>query len=126
VKIRIHLGDADKERFGAPADLDVDPFRISMREMVVLQKGVDIEGVVCTFDSPVEWRKALVQGNAFAILVLVWLGLRRAGLTPDLASMEISDDAEVKFDSEATDAAEPGKGRSRRGTTSSSRRTSRT
>jgi hypothetical protein len=126
VKIRIHLGDADKERLGAPADLEVDPYKVSIREMVVLQKGVEIEGVVCTFDSPDEWRKALGKANAFAILVLVWLGLRRAGLTPDLASMTVDDDAEVRFDSEATDVGEPGKGRSRRGTTSSSRRAART
>lgn len=125
MKIRVSLGDADRERYGAPEELVIDPFKISLREMVVLQKGVEIEGVVCTFDSPEEWRQALGNGNAFAILALVWLGLRRAGLTPDLAAMDVGDDNRVRFDPEATDAGEPGKGRSRRGTTSSSRRTSR-
>ena len=125
MKIRVSLGDADRERYGAPEELAVDPLKVSLREMLVLQKGVEIEGVVCAFDSPQEWRQALGKANAFAILVLVWLGLRRAGLTPDLASMSIDDDAEVRFDPEATDTAEPGKGRRTRGTTSSSRRTAR-
>ena len=123
MKIRVSLGDADRERYGAPEELVVDPLKVSLREMVVLQKGVEIEGVVCTFDSPQAWRVALGKGDAFAVLALVWLGLRRAGLTPDLAAMDVSDDAGIRFDAEATDTGEPGKGRSRRGTTSSSRRT---
>lgn len=126
MKIRVSLGDADRERYGAPEELVIDPLKVSLREMVVLQKGVEIEGVVCTFDSPQEWRQALSRGNAFAVLVLMWLGLRRAGLTPDLSAMEVGDDARIRFDPEATDVAEPGKGRRSRGTTSSSRRTSRT
>lgn len=125
MKIRVSLGDADRERYGAPEELEVDPLKVSLREMVVLQKGVEIEGVVCTFDSPQAWRTALGNGDAFAILALVWLGLRRAGVTPDLASLEVSDDCRVRFEPEATDTGELGKGRRTRGTTSSSRRTSR-
>lgn len=125
MKIRVSLGDADRERYGAPEELVVDPHEVSLREMVVLQKGVEIEGVVCTFDSPQEWRTGVGKGNAAALLVLIWLGLRRAGLSPDLATLDVSNNARVRYDGEATDSGEPGKGRSRRGTTSSSRRTSR-
>lgn len=126
MKIRVSLGDADRERYGAPEELVIDPFKISLREMVVLQKGVEIEGVVCTFDSTQEWIAALGKANAFAVMVLVWLGLRRAGIMQDLGLLDVANDAETKirFEAEATDSA--GKGRSRRGTTSSSRRTSRT
>lgn len=129
MKIRIHLGDADRQRLGVTDDLEVDPRTITMRETIILQKGVEIGNGASAYDSVSHWLGALKEGawqEPFAYLVLLWLALRRSGIDLPLAEVDASlANMQLEFLSEATDPEQPGKGRPTRATTSSSRRTSR-
>jgi hypothetical protein len=112
MEIRIKLVDADRSRLlpeGADEWISVNPFDVSLNETIVIQKGVEIEGTVCSFDSTQEWRNALSKGDAFAAKVLVWIGLRRIGVKVPLA--ELDADAALDFDvvPDPTDPGEPGK-----------------
>jgi hypothetical protein len=120
-KVLIDLCEEDRERLGAPGQLVVDPSTISMRETITLQKGVEIGHGVSSYDTVVDWLDALRNSveNPFAYLVLVWLGLRRAGVDKDLADVDAAlSKMKVEFVSETTDAGEPGKDPSTPETTS--------
>jgi hypothetical protein len=118
--IRIRLSDADRERLGCPEQIEVDPTHISYDEQIVLQKGVDIEGAVCSFDSAAEWRAALGKGEPFAEKVLIWVALRRAGLKLPLGGFDADRDGmDWDIERDPTDPGEPGKGTSTPETTSS-------
>lgn len=119
MKIRVSLGDADRERYGAPEVMDVDFDTLSWAEMIPAQKGVEIGGVVCSFDSPGQFIDGLNKVDPFARIFLLWLALRRAGIQVPLAEVDIpifSMTTEVV--TEATDPAEPGKDQSSLETTS--------
>lgn len=121
MKIRVSLGDADRELLGAPEQMEVDPSTISMRETIVLQKGVQIGAEASSYDSALDWIEGLRDAgkDPFAYLVLVWLGLRRAGIEKDLAEVDASlSKARIEFISEATDSGELGKDESSPETTS--------
>lgn len=121
MKVLITLDEADRERLGAPGQLVVDPGTISMRETITLQKGVEIGHGVSSYDTVVDWLTGLQDSvkDPFAYLVLVWLGLRRAGIEKDLADVDASlSKMRVEFVSESTDTGEPGKGQSDLETTS--------
>jgi hypothetical protein len=113
VKIRINLGDADRERLDAPDDLEVDVRAVTMRETITMQKGVEIGNGVSSYDSVSDWLAGLQKGAAdepFAYLVLVWLALRRAGRDIPLAELDASLlGTRLEFIVEPTDPGEPGK-----------------
>lgn len=118
-EIRIRLSDKDRDALGVEQEwLSVDPFDVSMNETVVLQKGVEIEGVVCSYDSAQHWRVGISKGEPFASKVLIWLGLRRAGIKVDLGKFDTDSHFDWELTPEATDPGEPGKDPSTPGTTS--------
>jgi hypothetical protein len=82
---------------------------------------VEIGHGVSSYDTVVDWLGALRSSvnNPFAYLVLVWLGLRRAGVEKDLAEVDAAlSTMKVEFVSEATDPGESGKDPSTPETTS--------
>jgi hypothetical protein len=97
--IHLRLSDVDRERLGVPDEwLDVDPHSVTAREASILQRGFDLDGERITYDTPGEWRRALRGGmpddqparrpDFPAMLVLVWLALRRAGVTAALDALD--------------------------------------
>lgn len=119
MEIKLRLAEADRNRYGCPEELSVEPYSMSFQETVVVQKGVSIEGVVCSFDSANAWRNALSENDAFAMIVLLWLGLRRAGVRVPLSDVD-GDPARLSLEvvRDADDESEPGKGPSTPETTS--------
>jgi len=146
--VKIRLGDKDRERFDCAEWLPVDPLSVSIREAILLQKGVEVDGGVIAFDSPAAWRLALnghpligedgepvtveavVDGettkrivkvaNYDAEMVLVWLALKRAGTKVALGDVDYdSDDLDWSVQVESEDAGELGKDPSTPETTSS-------
>lgn len=129
--LQIRLADADRERLGVQVEwLDADATDVSMRETVAMQTLVDEDGRV-VFLGPDAWREAiagdpvvddagqqvLVEGTdrpkrkpgrlyPWAILVLGWLALRRAGLDVELSTLDFSYDG---ADLRAKPEDEPGK-----------------
>lgn len=99
MKVRIRLGESDRERYGAPESMEVDIFSVSMVEATIMQAGRDVEGLTISYESPGHWRSALSKGNMGAILTLVWLGLRRAELKDDRRVSY----GEIDFDTDAFD-----------------------
>lgn len=121
MKVLIDLGEQDRERLGAPERMEVDLRAISMREVITIQKGVEIGHGVSSYDSVTHWLQGLQQGSSdpFAYLVLVWLGLLRSGIKMDLADVDASlATTRVEFVTEPTDPGEPGKDQSSPETTS--------
>ena len=122
MKALIDLGEQDRERLGAPERMEVDLRAVSMREAIIIQKGVEIGHGASSYDSVNHWLQGLQQGGAddpFAYLVLVWLGLRRAGIQVDLAEVDASlATTKVTFVPDATDPEQPGKDESSPETTS--------
>jgi hypothetical protein len=119
MEIKLRLAEADRERYGAPEELSVDPNTISFQETVVIQKGVEIEGAVCSFDSASQWGNAVSTNDPFAMIVLIWIALRRAGIKVPLSEVDASLvglDLEVIRD--PADETEPGKDPSTPETTS--------
>lgn len=118
MKIRIRVTDADRERLGVEQEwVEADPYSLSLNETIVLQKGVEVEGVICSYDSANAWRNALSADDSFAWKVLFWLGLRRAGIKAPLGEF----DATIigwEQESDPVDPGEPGKDPSTPETTS--------
>lgn len=108
-EIRIRLSEKDRASFGAEEWLSVDPYDVSFNEAIVLQKGVEIEGKVCSYDSAQHWRQGINKGEPFAGKVLVWLGLRRAGIKVDLGEMDANSYVDWEVVPDPTDPGEPGK-----------------
>lgn len=110
MRILIRLAAADQERLDAPEELAVDPYSVTFQETVVLQKGVEIEGAVCSFDSANDWRTSFGKNDAFALIVLVWLGLRRAGIKVPLGEVDASERGmSIDVERDPADPGEPGK-----------------
>jgi hypothetical protein len=158
MKLRLRLSDVDVKRFDVdePPVLDLDT--VSFREVVAMQRGLDVEGETVAFDSAQHWRVALFgrpvlgeDGNPVmvdlldddgkpvldddgkpvrlprrltdwgAVLVGVWLALRRAGKTMPLADVADCDAERARFELVDDDAdldREPGKDESVHETTS--------
>lgn len=58
--IKVRLSEVDRTRLGCPEWLSVDPHKVSIREVIVLQKGVDLgDGEPLFYDSAQAWRVAL-------------------------------------------------------------------
>lgn len=99
MKIRLRLGDADRERYQCPEWIELDPLAVSMRDAVAMQAGADVDGVTVAFDSPAHWRKALSgseghEGSQLAAtLVMVWMALRRAGVKVSLSELDFDSDS---------------------------------
>lgn len=106
MKIRVRLTPEDQKRYECPEWMELDPFSLTATEAFVLQAGFTREGVTMGFDSPAAWREALNgQTTAAAGIVLVWLALRRAGVSVPLADLEFDyDNAGWEI---VPDAAEP-------------------
>jgi hypothetical protein len=112
VKIRIRLGDADRERYNCPEWMDFDPLTVRSNEAFAMQAGLTIEGTTIGFNSPNDWRTSLRDSTAAANIVLVWLALRRAGVGVPLGEVEYDFDGaqyEIAPDPVAPDE-ESGKG----------------
>lgn len=121
MKILIDLNEADRERLGAPERMEFDPSTVTMREAIILQKGVQIGTDASSYDSVIHWLDGLRDAakNPFAYLVLVWLALRRVGIEKDLAELDASlSKMRIEFIPEAIDPQEPGKDESSPETTS--------
>ncbi len=116
--VEIQLGRADRDRLGCGEWLPVDLHSVTVREAIVLQHGVDLgDAVAVQFDTPAAWRAALAgrsdetgqrRGDFGAELVLVWLALRRGGVTLPLAGVEYDADSR-EFRVVESDEATPGK-----------------
>lgn len=119
MEIKLRLGEADRERYGAPEEMTVDPSSISFQEIVTIQKGVDIGGVVCSFDSASQWGDAVSANDPFAMLVLIWMALKRSGIKVPLVDVDASlVELDLEVVRDPTDAGEPGKDPSTPETTS--------
>lgn len=119
MKILLFLSEADQNRFGCGPQLEVNPFAVTAREAAAIQEPFfpKHDGFV----SPKEWRDAL-RGTPLvdqygapvmveveedgetkqqqkrkpdyaANAVVVWLGLRRAGVNVELADLDYDTDA---------------------------------
>ena len=117
----LKLGEADRERLGAPESISIDLGGITNREAIRLR--------VLGFNTPRQWRTALrgrpldAEGNSTdseqavdfemdyqAWTALVWLALRRAGIEKDPAELEFDIDAltyEADPEPESGKAEEP-------------------
>lgn len=93
MKVKVRLADSDREQFGCPEWMELDPYSVRATEAFVLQAGFTREGVTVGFDSPAEWRAALRSDKASAVIVLVWLALRRSGTQIPLSDLEFDFDA---------------------------------
>lgn len=88
--MKIRLGEADRERLGAPEWLDVDLTHLSTEEAEALEAASGADYTV-------------VAGSGVAgMRAKVWLGLHRAGLEAEWDK--------VRFDLAALDVARPGGG----------------
>lgn len=119
--IHLRLSDADRARLGCEEWLDVDAHSVTAREASILQRGFDLDGQKICFEHPGLWRRALAPEGASApefpaLMVLVWLALRRAGITVALADLDFDlDQLAYKGDpvdepEEVDPEASPGKG----------------
>lgn len=59
MKIRLRLGDADRERYGCPEWMELDPNTVSMGETIAMQKGIKVEDDIVAFDEPTDWLAAI-------------------------------------------------------------------
>lgn len=58
MKVRLRLSDVDRKRFDCPEWLELDPMKVSFREVIAMQRGFDVDGEVVAFDSGIDWRLA--------------------------------------------------------------------
>lgn len=59
MKIRVRLSDADRQRFECDEWLEFD-WTLTFAEAIPLQDGVSVGGAMVGFDTPSDWRMALV------------------------------------------------------------------
>lgn len=111
--IKVHLGDADRERYGCDDWLPVDAQSVSIREAITLQ-GLG-------FATPNNWRLGLAgepakrkDGSTYrqpgkdylpALLGLVWLALNRNGHQVGIDDLDFNyDDAQFDGDEDEEDS----------------------
>lgn len=119
--IHLRLCDEDRKRLGVDVEwLDIDAYSVTAREAAILQRGFDLDGERVAYAHPGLWRGALTQKplpDPNAMLVLVWLALRRIDITTPLGDLDFNldllaynvDRAEPEGGEEVDPDASPGK-----------------
>jgi hypothetical protein len=102
--MRIQLSEPDRTRFGCPEWLTVDLSLTTLNEMEAIQKAVGFdsdEDLIEAWDAQFQKASKQILYDRDAWRVIVWLGLRNAGVfvakTPEEMATEIVDlDCQVK------------------------------
>lgn len=103
--MKFRLSEADRERLGCPEWIDVDFRRVSIREAAEIQKRTGYaspDALLRAFFEPIRNHKAgeELRVDFDSIITLIWLGLRRAGVT--VAYDDLDFDAQ-EFDARPSD-----------------------
>jgi hypothetical protein len=95
--MQLRMSDEDREKFGCPEWLDVDLGRVTNRQAAVLQKAYgfrSLDELGTRFDAQFARAedgtidRAGLRYDYDTWDALVWLGLKRAGVDADLATLE--------------------------------------